>query len=316
MTVRNLDPELETILAAIAGGGMFDDGVTFEQMRERFETTAPMMWDAGNLPVHRTEDRAIPGPAGELPIRVYTPVDSREPLPVLVYLHGGGFTIGSVETADPMSRYLARAGECVVVNVGFRLAPEHPFPAPLDDCFAALCWTAEHAAELGGDAGRLAVGGDASGATYATLCTMLAKDGGGPAIAFQLLLSPCTEFAEKYESRLAFADDALIPGDMVDALMDAYAPPEVDRTDWRLSPVRRPDLSGLPPAYLLAAEYDFLRDEEQAYAERLREAGVPVEYRCWPGTVHNFFSMHDHLGVAREAMLEASAALRRGLHRG
>ncbi|MGH9030991.1 MAG: alpha/beta hydrolase [Acidimicrobiia bacterium] len=314
MTVRDLDPELESILAAIAGGGMFDDGVTFDEMRERFETTAPMMWDATALPVHRTEDGTIPGPAGEIPIRVYEPTVAADPRPVLVYFHGGGFTIGSIDTADPMSRYLARACDCIVVNVGFRLAPEHPFPGPLDDCFAALRWVAAHAAELGGDAARLAVGGDASGATYATVCTMLARDAGGPAIAFQLLLSPSTEFADKYESRIAFADDVLIPGEMVDALMDAYAPEGVDRTDWRVSPVRRPDLSGLPPGYVLASEYDFLRDEEEAYAARLAEAGVAMEYRCWPGTVHNFFSMYDHLAVAREAMGEASGALRRGLH--
>jgi acetyl esterase len=314
MTVRNLDPELAPILDAIAGGGMFDEGVTFEQMRERFELTAPMMWDPAQLPVHRVDDRSIAGPDGELPVRVYTPVETRGALPVLVYYHGGGFVIGSIDTADPMSRYLARAAECIVVSVGFRLAPEHPFPAPLDDCFSALSWAAAHAEELGGDPRRVAVGGDASGATYATVCTMLARDAGGPPIAFQLLLSPCTEFADKYDSRYAFADDPPVPGRLVDALMAAYAPDGIDRTDWRVSPLRRPDLSGLPPAHLLAAEYDFLRDEERAYADRLQEAGVPVEYRCWPGTVHNFFSMYDHLAIARDAMGAASATLRKALH--
>lgn len=314
MTTRNLDPELVAILDAIEGGGMFDDGVTFEQMRERFEATAPLMWNADAMPVHRTEDRVIAGPGGDLPLRIYHPVETSEALGVLVYFHGGGFTIGSIETAEPMSRFLAREASCIVVNVGFRLAPEHPFPAPLDDCWAALEWAAANAAAFGGDPARLAVGGDASGGTYAAVCALLAKDGGAPALALQLLLSPATEFADRYPSRDEFADDRLIPGDMVDRLMDAYAPDGTDRTDWRLSPVRHPDPSGVAPAYVLASEYDFLRDEERAFAERLEAAGVPVTFECWTGTVHNFFSMYDHLAIARRAMGDAAAALRSALH--
>jgi acetyl esterase len=310
MTTRNLDPELVPILDAIEAGGMFDDGMSHEQMRERFEMTAPLMWDAAALPVERLEDRVIDGPAGNLPVRIYTPVGTTDPLPVLVYFHGGGFTIGSIETADPMSRYLAREARCIVVNVGFRLAPEDPFPAPLDDCWTALQWCATSAPTFGGDPTRLAVGGDASGGTYAAVCALRAKDEGEPTLCFQLLLSPCTEFAEKYPSRIEFADDRLIPGEMVDALMDAYAPDGVDRTNWRLSPVRHPDPAGVAPAYVLASQYDFLRDEERDYAERLAAAGVPVDFVCWNGTVHNFFSMYDHLQIARTAMAEAAAALR------
>jgi acetyl esterase len=311
MTARNLDPELAPILDAIEAGGMFDDGMSYEQMRERFEMTAPLMWDATALPVEQVEDRVIAGPAGGLPVRIYTPVTTADPSPVLVYFHGGGFTIGSIETADPMSRYLAREARCIVVNVGFRLAPEHPFPAPVDDCWAAVQWCAANASTFGGDPERVAVGGDASGGTYAAVCALRAKDEGGPPLSFQLLLSPCTEFAEKYPSRNEFADDRLIPGEMVDALMDAYAPAGVDRTDWRVSPIRHPDPSGVAPAYVLASEYDFLRDEERAFSERLAAAGVPVEFVCWDGTVHNFFSMHDHLDVARRAMAGAARALRR-----
>ncbi len=314
MTTRNLDPELVNILDAIDGGGMFDDGVTFDQMRERFEATAPLMWDAAALDVDSVEDRVLDGPGGDLPVRIYRPTATTDPMPVLVYFHGGGFTIGSIQTAEPMSRFLAREASCIVVSVAFRLAPEHPFPAPLDDCWAALQWVAANAATFGGDSGRLAVGGDASGGTYAAVCALLAKDGGAPALRFQLLLSPCTEFADKYPSRVEFADDRLIPGDMVDRLMDAYAPESVDRTDWRLSPVRHPDLSGVAPAYLLASEYDFLRDEERAYAERLEAAGVAISFECWSGTVHNFFSMYDHLDIARRAMGEAAGALREALH--
>ena len=313
MTTRNLDPELVTILDAIEGGGMFDDGVTFDEMRERFEATAPLMWDAGALEVHAVEDRVVAGPDGDMPVRIYRPIETADPMPVLVYFHGGGFTIGSIQTADPMSRFLARDASCIVVSVGFRLAPEHPFPAPLDDCWAALEWVAANAETFGGDPARLAVGGDASGGTYAAVCALLARDRGAPALRLQLLLSPCTEFADKYPSRIEFADDRLIPGEMVDRLMDAYAPDGVDRTDWRLSPVRHPDPSGGAPAYVLASEYDFLRDEERAYAERLEAAGVPVAFECWPGTVHNFFSMYDHLAIARRAMGEAAAALRRAL---
>jgi acetyl esterase len=133
-------------------------------------------------------------------------------------------------------------------------------------------------------------------------------------LRFQLLLSPCTEFEERYPSRDEFADDRLIPGEMVDRLMNAYAPDGADRTDWRMSPRRHPDPGGVAPAYLLASEYDFLRDEERAYAERLEAAGVPIRFECWPGTVHNFFSMYDHLAIARRAMGEAAAALRDALN--
>ena len=159
----------------------------------------------------------------------------------------------------------------------------------------------------------IAVGGDASGATYATVCAQLARDTAGPPLVFQLLLSPCTDFANRHPSRVEQADDPLIPAAAIDALMDAYAPRARDRTDPRCSPLLAPDLTGHPPAYLLAAEYDFLLDEERAYAARLSDAGVPVTLRCWPGTVHNFFSMYDHLDVARAAMGEAAAALREAL---
>jgi acetyl esterase/lipase len=313
---RQLDPQLSAILDAIVAGGMFDDYTDYAQMRERFEATAPMMWDPANLPVDSVEDRSIPGPAGALPIRIYRPEPDPAPQPVLVYFHGGGFTIGSIDTADSMSRFLAREARAVVVSVGFRLAPEHPFPAPVDDCFAAIRWVHANAPALGGDPTRVAVGGDASGATYATVCAQLAADTGGPPLVFQLLLSPCTDFASRHPSRLEFAEDPLIPSAAIDALMDAYAPDVEQRTDPRCSPLLAPDPSGQPPAYILAAEYDFLRDEERAYAERLDAAGVPVTFRCWPGTVHDFFSMYDHVDVARTAMAEAAAALRTALRPG
>jgi acetyl esterase len=310
---RDLDPQLAAILEAIAGGGMFDEGLGYEEMRSRFETTAPMMWDPANLPVESAADRTIPGPAGALPVRVYRALPSAEPMPVLVYFHGGGFTIGSIETADAIARFLAREADCMVVSVGFRLAPEDPFPAPVDDCFAALQWVRHDAPSIGADPARVGVGGDASGGTYATVCAQQAAATPGPPLVFQLLLSPCTDFVDRHPSRDAYADDPLIPAAAIDALMDAYAPDPSTRADPRCSPLLAPDLSGQPATYLLASEYDFLRDEERAYAERLEAAGVPVTFRCWPGTVHNFFSMYDHVDIARTAMAEAAAALRAGL---
>lgn len=311
--MRTLDPQLEAILGAIEQGGMFEEGISFDELRARFEMTAPMMWNPANLPVHATEDREVPGPAGPIPVRIYHPSEADTPLPVLVYFHGGGFVSGSIETADPMSRYLSTAAECIVVNVGFRVAPEDPFPASVDDGFAALQWAAAQAPSFGGDADRLAIGGDASGGTFAAVCAQLARDV-GPALRFQLLLSAATDLANRHPSRDEFADDPLIPSEMVDMILDAYAPAGVDRTDPKCSPLLAADLSGLPPAYVLSSEYDFLRDEEQAYADALRDAGVDVTYHCWQGTVHNFFSMHDHLDIAREAMAEAAAALRGALH--
>ena len=263
---RDLDPQLSAILEAIAGGGMFDDGLTVAEMRERFELTAPMMWNPAPLAVDSVTDRVLDGPAGPLPIRVYRASPGTEPAPVLVYFHGGGFTIGSIDTAEAMCRFLAREAGCIVVSVGFRLAPEHPFPAPVEDCATATQWVRTHAAALGGDPARIAVGGDASGATYATVCAQLVGDTAGPPLVFQLLLSPCTDFANRHPSRVEQADDPLIPAAAIDALMDAYAPHAQDRTDPRCSPLLAPDLTRQPPAYLLAAEYDFLLDEERAYA--------------------------------------------------
>ncbi|MGH7897674.1 MAG: alpha/beta hydrolase, partial [Candidatus Binatia bacterium] len=311
---RILDPQLAAILAEVEAGGMFDEGIGFAEIRARFELTAPMMWNPANLPVRATEDHEIPSPGGAIPVRVYTPTPAPAVLPVLVYFHGGGFVGGSIATADAMTRYLARDAECIVVSVGFRLAPENPFPASIDDCFAALGWAAANAESLGGDAARLAVGGDASGGTFAAVCAQLARDAGKPSLRFQLLLGPATDLANRHPSRDEFADDPLVPARMVEMVLDAYAPPGTDRSDPRCSPLAG-DPRGLPPTYILASEYDFLRDEERAYADALRDAGVDVTYRCWPGTTHNFFSMHDHLDVARAAMAEAAGALRAALRR-
>lgn len=312
--VLDLDLQLLGRVSALlssADGGTLDQSVLAEQRRQAdfaAEVAAPPGPD--DIITH---DLTLDGPAGPLSARLYVPPSAPALSGLLVYFHGGGFVSGSIETADPMSRYLSTAAECIVVNVGFRVAPEDPFPASVDDGFAALQWAAAEASSFGGDASRLAIGGDASGGTFAAVCAQLARRS-GPPLRFQLLLSAATDLANRHPSRDEFADDPLIPSEMVDMILDAYAPAEVDRTDPKCSPLLADDLSGLPPAYILASEYDFLRDEEQAYADALRDAGVDVTYHCWQGTVHNFFSMHDHLDIAREAMAEAAGTLRAALN--
>jgi acetyl esterase len=246
-------------------------------------------------------------------VRVYTP-DSPTPRSLVVFFHGGGFVFCSIDTHDGLCRRLADATGAVVVSVGYRLAPEHRYPAGLDDCYAALVWAHGHAAELGADPARLVVTGDSAGGNLAACAALLARDRGGPPIAFQVLVYPVVDaecatpsFTENGEGYFLDATSmrwfwAQYLGDGTRA--DAYA-----------SPCRATDLSGLPPALVITAEYDPLRDEGEAYAEQLRADGVPVTYRRFDGMIHGFASMPRLFPEAAEAIDEIAAALRRGFAR-
>lgn len=263
-------------------------------------------------PVARVENRSIPGPDGQIPLRIYAPEGSG-PLPALVFFHGGGFVLCDLDTHDGTCRSLANGAGCVVVAVDYRLAPEHPFPAGLEDCYAAARWVAEHAGEIGADPARIAVAGDSAGGNLSAAVTLLARERGGPALRFQLLIYPVTNCDFDTDSYRENAEGYFLTTDMMKWFWRQYLRDPADAAQPHASPLRAPDLSGLPPAHVVTAGYDPLRDEGEAYAARLREAGVPLTARRYDGMFHGFFAMTAFLDVAKQAMGEACEALRKAL---
>lgn len=309
-----LDSEMEQVAAQMKASGTFGDNFDIFAFRGIFEQISPMMWNREAMPVHKVKDITIPANGTKLAARIYWPRQSDKPLPVLLFFHGGGYTSGSVNTSDAHSRFFCREADCIVVNADYRLAPEHPFPVGLEDTFAVADWTAANCASLGGDPARLAIGGDAPGGSYATVNTIRARNNGGPKFIYQILLGPSADFAGHYPEKEEYLAHGNISKAALQVLEAAYLPDDAARRDWRCSPLHAPDLSGLPPAFILSAQYDFLRPEVDAYVARLKAAGVPVCYQVWPGTLHNFFSMGDQLEIARVAMRNAGAQLRKALH--
>jgi acetyl esterase len=260
-------------------------------------------------PVAGVVDRDIPGPGGDLRIRIYRPAGDG-PLPALVYFFGGGWTLGTIDTSDGICRSLTNAAGCATVSVGYRLAPEHKFPAAVEDCHAALRWVAGNAADLGLRADRLAVGGDSAGGNLAAAVTLLARERGGPALVHQLLVYPNTDYASDTPSLHENTDPLLFNRTSVDWYWGHYLAAPEDGAHPLASPLRAPSLAGLPPATVLTAEYDPLRDQAEQYAERLRQAGVPVELTRYPGMVHGFFAMSGVLDAAGRAIAHAADRLR------
>ncbi len=259
--------------------------------------------------VHHVEDRAIPGPAGDLPIRIYRPSEERG-LPLLVWFHGGGWVIGDLEGVDLSLRKIANRARCVVVSVDYRLAPEHPFPAAVEDTFAATCWAAEHAAELGANASRLAVGGESAGGNLAAVVALLARDAGAPLISHQALVYPVTNHDFSTPSYTENAEGYLLTRQSMDWFWGHYLGTDGDGSDWRASPLRAESLADLPPAHILTMEFDPLRDEGEAYAARLREAGVPVVLSRYDGAIHGSFNMTELLEDGARAVEEVALQLR------
>ena len=259
-------------------------------------------------PVRQVTDLTIPGPAGELPLRLYRP-EGEGPLPVLLYFFGGGWVLGSIDTSDGVCRRLANACGALVAVVGYRLAPEHPFPAASDDCYAALCWIAGHADEIGADPTRLAVGGDSAGGNLAAGVALRARDG-GPRLAGQLLVYPNTDQLADDESTRSADDPFLFNRHSVAWYRRHYLADPGDAASPLASPLRAESLAGLPPALVITAEYDPLRDQGEAYARRLAAEGVPVELSRYPCMAHGFFTMAGTVDASREAIAQAASQVR------
>lgn len=263
-------------------------------------------------PVAAVEDRDIPGPHGPVGLRLYRPQGARpdEALPALIYIHGGGFVVGDRDTHDVLCRSLANQAHCAVVSVDYHLAPEHKFPAAVDDCIAAAGWVAREAAALGIDPRRIAIGGDSAGGNLATVTAIAARDAGGPRLAFQLLIYPTTADPFETESGKTLSrGNYLLTRDLIKHWEESYLRGPEDYDDWRRAPLHAPDLSHLPPAFVLTCGYDPLHDEGKAYADRLRAAGVPVRYTCYEGMVHGFIMMGRVVDAANRAVSECAEAL-------
>ena len=276
--------------------------------RDRRSVTQP---DPAEVALVR--ELAAPGPQGPIPLRLYRPIgsDAASVLPVLVYYHGGGWTIGDLDTHDSLCRELANLAGCAVVSTDYRLGPEHRFPAAVIDAIAATHWVRAQAAELKLDAARLAVGGDSAGGNLAAVVAISARDSGDLPIAFQLLIYPATDAHRQHASHIENGQGYLLTKDTMDYFSDHYLPDRAQYDDWRASPLLHPDLSNLPPALVLTAGYDPLRDEGLAYAERLTAAGNRASYVCFERQIHGFITMGKVLDEANAAVAMCAAELKR-----
>jgi acetyl esterase len=263
-------------------------------------------------PVARAEDRRIPGPAGDIPVRLYAPLpQAPTPAPVLVFYHGGGFCAGDLESHDRPLRALANRSGCLLLAVDYRLAPDHPYPAANDDCWAALVWVAEHAAAIGADPTRIAVGGDSAGGLLAAWVAQKARTH-GPALRLQVLLYPNLDATTALPSWKQFGTGQyLVSHVKMREWFDLYLPKGIHREDPAVSPLFATDLSGLAPAFLVTADHDPLHDEGEAYAARLKAAHVPLDYTCWPGMIHGFFHLAGALDAGKVLTDQTAAALRK-----
>jgi acetyl esterase len=267
----------------------------------------------GKEAIGKIENRTLPGPAGPLPFRVYTPVAANdEPSGGIIYFHGGAWVFGDLDTHDAMCRALANESGCRLVSVDYRLAPEHKFPAAVEDAYAATEWIAAHAAELAIDPACLAVAGDSAGGNLAAVVCQRAKASGSK-IALQVLFCPVTDIAADNESRREFAEGYFLEGPLMTWAGTHYLPAGVDLNDPRLSPLRAVDLSGLPPAHIHTAGFDPLRDEGKAYADALERAGVNVHYVCHEHMIHHFYAMAGAIPYAHTALKAVGADIKAAL---
>ena len=310
----SLDPHVKGLLDMIAAAGRPKIWqLTPPEARQAFVALAKAT-DAKDVPIGRIDNGELPGPAGPLPFRVYTPVaPAAEPMAGIVYFHGGGFVIGNLDTHDGFCRMLANESGCRVISVDYRLAPEHKFPAAVEDAYAATKWVAEHAATLGIDPNRIAVGGDSAGGNLAAVVCQLAKKAGGPKLALQIMICARTDSTAETESHRAFAEGYLLEKAGMRWFGDQYYPPDVDPRDPRISPLHAADLAGLPPAHIHTAGFDPLRDEGKAYADRLERSGVKVRYTCHEGMIHHFYAMAGAIPYARSAVKAVGAAIKTAL---
>jgi acetyl esterase len=309
--MADLHPQIQHVLQVMAEMNLEPiEAMTPAEARAQMEATAQSR-KAEPLPVDRVEERAIPGPAGDIRLRLYRPNRALS-LPTIVYYHGGGHVIGSLDTHDLIARNLCAGVEALVASVDYRMGPEHRFPAAVEDSFAALEWVHTNAASLGADPDRVGVHGDSAGANLAAVAALLARDAGGPTLRLQSLVYPVADYSLVGDSYEKYARDC---GLLTKAAMvwfrDHYLRQPADADDWRASPIKAASFAGVAPAIVVTAQCDILHDEGQRYAEALRRAGVPVEYQEYPGMIHGFFGMVPAVDDAMKAQRAVAAAFKR-----
>jgi acetyl esterase len=310
-----LDRQAKRILGMLAAGAMpaRSGDFTAAKLREAMLGVA-QTFDVHGVAVGAIENRTLPGVAGPRPVRIYTPAgtSAESESAALVFFHGGAGVFCSIDTHEGLCRMLANSSGCRVFSLDYRLAPEHPFPAALEDAYGATEWVCGHAREVSIDPARIAVGGDSFGGTLAAVVCQRARDSAGPTLALQVLICPVTDLSARSASWSAFGEGYFLERSTLDWAIGNYAP-NMDLADSRISPLRARDFRGLPPAHIHTAEFDPFRDEGKAYADALASAGVPVRYICHAGMIHHFYCMAGAVSYARPAIAQAGAAIAEAL---
>jgi acetyl esterase len=312
-----VDPAIQPILDAMAAAPAPDPNLSVDERRAAANSMIEMSFFAFGEPgpdVASVFDKTVPVDGGEITVRVYTPPGAG-PHPAHVYFHGGGFWIGTLDHFDTICQELCAGAECVVVSVDYRLAPEHKFPTLPEDCYAALRWVVEHASELDVDATRVSIGGASAGGNLTAVVALMARDRGGPPLVLQVIEIPVTDLTMSHPS-IKENDGLLLDRASMEQFRDYYVRDEADWTNPYASPFFAEDLSGLPPAIVMTAEMDPLRDEGEAYARRLADAGVPTRQKRWDGHIHGAAGFTKILPSAREYRAEVIAGLRDAYQRG
>lgn len=313
----SLDPQVRALLEQVAKGPSVDFMSLSPAARRKAQ--ADFFMPLGLPPKDRVDvlRRTIDGPGGPLPIRIYTPRDKAQgPRPIMVYYHGGGMSVGSLEQYDPLTQRLSERSGAVIVSVDYRLTPENPFPAPMEDAYAGFLWTHANAAALGADPARLAVGGDSAGGNLAAVVAQKARDDDGPAIRFQLLIYPAVGYGGHSRSLSEFRKGYFFGADELQSAIDQYVTRPEQRRDPRALPILARRFDRLPPAFVLSAEYEVMRDDIEDYAGRMKAAGVPAELHRYRGMIHPFLSLAGVIDQGRVAIDACADKLRAGLASG
>jgi acetyl esterase len=311
-----LDADTRAMLIQLTNDPFLDPGMSPAEMRAAFERFYGALYEDFADLTDR-EDRVIPGRQGAIPIRIYRPRETAGDalLPALVFMHGGGSIMGSLDSYDAVCQTLCHQSDCAVVSVDYRLAPEHPFSAAVDDCADAVVWTHANAAELRFDAGRLAVGGESGGAGLAAIVTQIARAEGGPPLAFQLLIYPYVGTRGPTASMKTFAKGYFFDAETLDVFIALNFKDPAQLRDWRVAPVWSDSFADLPPAFVVSAGADILRDDVEDYAARLAGAGVQTELKRYEGTIHGFVCMFAKIELGRKALFDCAERLREALGR-
>ena len=311
---NQLDPQVADLLRAADEAGVPPiHSLPYKEAREFYLLTSKKL--AGEAPDKLdVSDLIMETSVAPIPIRMYRPRGtSDQPLPALVYFHGGGWCIGDLDSHDHVCRWLAAHSDCVVISVDYRMGPEHKFPAAVEDAFAATEWIASHAAELKIDANRIGIGGDSAGGNLSAVVTLLAREQGGPHLVCQLLIYPATDMLMRFPSHVSCGDGYRLTRTSIVWFINGYLRDGEDMYDFRASPLMAENYVNLPPAFILTAAFDPLADEGEAYANKLKEAGIPVKYHCYEGMVHGFIAMPGEVDMAKTALLDAAGYIKQQL---